>query len=364
MAHSFDPRVAYAIDNLWLHIHSGRAAEAKKKLEEAAADRDGDACYFLGRCYAGRGFISPEHGLPEDNALAEKYFNLSIEYGSAVGMFGSMRLKGFKPQSGSLVHAPYHSLQEVWDEVNEMAGDGDLFCKMMVANAYYYGDAANFLNKNASTVPRIEDFFKLEQEWGKKAIALYEYCIAHGLYMILGNLMDLYTSGDAGIPKQPEKALKLRQLGAEKGIGFCELAEGKEYYEKKTEYYLGEIYFYGGDGILPDYDRTFPHLLAAFEDGSLWGSDMLGTCYLKGLGTGTDYAKALPLFEKDVSKPMYCIGIGEIYAYGLGVKPDIRSAMVYWSNHPKDERVLANQKNFKRTLFWLETRRLTGNNLQ
>lgn len=134
--------------------------------------------------------------------------------------------------------------------------------------------------------------------------------------------------------------------------------------EKKAEYYLGEIYFYGGDGILPDYDRAFPHLLAAFEDGSLWGSDMLGTCYLKGLGTGTDYAKALPLFEKDVSKPMSCIGIGEIYAYGLGVKPDIRSAMVYWSNHPKDERVLANQKNFKRTLFWLETRRLTGNNLQ
>lgn len=86
MAHSFDPRVAYAIDNLWLHIHSGRAAEAKKKLEEAAAGRDGDACYFLGRCYAGRGFISPEHGLPEDNALAEKYFNLSIEYGSAVGI--------------------------------------------------------------------------------------------------------------------------------------------------------------------------------------------------------------------------------------------------------------------------------------
>lgn len=408
MAHSFDPRVAYAIDNLWLHIHSGRAAEAKKKLEEAAADRDGDACYFLGRCYAGRGFISPEHGLPEDDALAEKYFNLSIEYGSAVGMFGSMRLKGFQPQSGSLVHAPYHSLQEVWDEVNEMADDGDLFCKMMVANAYYYGDAANFLNKNASTVPRIEDFFKLEQEWGKKAIALYEHCIAHGLYMILGNLMDMYTSGDAGIPKQPEKALKLRQLGAEKGIGFCELAEGKEYYEKKqaamaeemfqsalrhgekkAEYYLGEmytfrglmprnlytavkylenalaadiqptschnllgeIYFYGGDGIFPDYDRAFPHLLAAFEDGSLWGIDMLGTCYLKGLGTDTDYAKALQLFEKDVSKPMSCIGIGEIYAYGLGVKPDIRSAMVYWSNHPKDERVLANQKNFKRTLF-------------
>lgn len=408
MAHTFDKRVAYAIGNLWLHIHSGKGFEAKEKLEEAVKDGDGDACYFLGRCYAGRGFISPEHGLPEDNTLAEKYFDLSIERGSAIGMFGSLRLGGYKPKSGSHVHAPYHTLKEVWDEVNEMAAAGELFCEMMIANAYYYGDAAKFLDKNSKTVPNIEDFVKLEYEWANKAIAMYENCIAHGLYMVIGNLIDLYTSGDAGIPKQPEKGLELRHLGARMGIGFYEIATGKEYCEKgqanaaeelflsalrhgekEAAYYLGEmytfrgsmprnlysasqyledalaagshstschnllgeIYFYGGDGILPDYDRAFPHLLAAYKDESMWGSDMLGTCYLKGLGTKTDYEKALQLFEKDVLKPMSCIGIGEIYAYGLGVKPDIRSAMVYWNNHPKDERVLANKKNFKRTLL-------------
>lgn len=408
MAHCFDKRVSYAIDNLWLHTHSGMSVHAKEKLEEAVMEGDADACYFLGRCYAGRGFISPEHGFPEDDALAEKYFDLSIERGSAVGMFGSLRLGGYKPKGGSYVHAPYHSLKEVWDEVNEMAVSGELFCKMMVANAYYYGDAAKFLDINARTVPNIEDYVKLEHEWGKKAIDLYECCIAHGLYMVIGNLIDLYTSGDAGIPKQPEKKLELTHFGAKMGIGFCEIATGKEYYEKEqadaardlflsalrhgekeAAYYLGEmytfrgimprdlymasqyleaalaadshptschnllgeLYFYGGDGVLPDYDRAFLHLLAAYEDDNIWGIDMLGTCYLKGLGTETDYEKALRLFEKDVFKPMSCIGIGEIYAYGLGVKPDIRSAMVYWSNHPKDERVLANKKNFKRTLL-------------
>lgn len=408
MAHSFDERITYAIDNLWLHIHSGKGAEAKKRLEEAVKDGDADACYFLGRCYAGRGFISPEHGLPEDEGMAENYFNLSIERGSAVGMFGSLRLGGFKPRCGSYVHTPYYSLKEVWDEVNEMAAAGEIFCQMMVGNAYYYGDAAKFLDKNARTVPNIEDYVKLEYEWAEKAIAIYESCIAHGLYMVIGNLIDLYTSGDAGIPKQPEKEAKLKHLGVQMGIGFYEIAAGKEYCEKgqaaaaegmflsalqhgekEAAYYLGEmftfrgimprnlytasqyledalaagshptschnllgeIYFYGGDGIVPDYDRAFPHLLAAYEDESLWGSDMLGTCYLKGLGTETDYGKALELFEKDEFKPMSCIGIGEIYAYGLGVKPDIRSAMVYWSNHPKDERVLANKKNFKHTLL-------------
>lgn len=408
MAHNFDQRVSYAIDNLWLNIHSGKGAEAKKKLEEAVADGDADACYFLGRCYAGRGFISPEHGLPEDDALAEKYFDLSIERGSAVGMFGSLRLGGYKPRCGSNVHAPYASLKEVWDEVNEMAEAGELFCEMMIGNAYYYGDAATFLNKNAKTVPNIEDFFRLEHEWAKKAIVIFEKCIAHGLYMVIGNLIDLYTSGDAGIPKQPEKKAELRQFGVEKGVSFYELAVGKEAYEKKqanaarelflsalrhgekeAAYYLGEmytfrglmsrdlfsarpyledalaagshptachnllgeIYFYGGDGIAPDYDRAFPHLLAAYEDESIWGSDMLGTCYLKGLGTERNYEKALQLFEADEFKPMSCIGIGEIYAYGLGVKQDIRSAMVYWNNYPKDERVLANKKNFKHTLL-------------
>lgn len=418
MAYSFDERVVYAIDHLWLHIHSGKGAQAKEKLEEAVRDGDADACYFLGRCYAGSGFISPEHGLPEDDALAKKYFDMSIERGSAIGMLGGMRLGDYKPGCGSYFHAPYHSLKEVWNKVNEMADAGELFCKMMIANAYYYGDVAKFLDINSKTVPNIEDFVRLEHEWAEKAISMYEYCIAHGLYMVIGNLIDLYTSGDGGIPKQPEKELELRHLGVEMGIGTYEIAMGKEYCEKKqanaaeelflsalrhgekrAAYYigemytfrgimlrnlytashyleealaagvrvtschnlLGEIYFYGGDGILPDYDRAFVHLLAAYEDDSLWGIDMLGTCYLKGLGTDTDYRKALQMFEQDVLKPMSCIGIGEIYAYGLGVKPDIRSAMVYWNNYPKDERVIANKKNFKHTLFgWKRVDSATG----
>lgn len=408
MSHTLDKRVEYAIDNLWLHIHSGEGAKAKEKLEEAVKDGDADACYFLGRCYAGRGFISPEHGLPEDEDMAKKYFDLSMERGSAIGMFGCMRLAGYKPKNGSYVHEPYHSLKEVWDEVNEMAVAGNLFCQMMVANAYYYGDVAKFLDINAKTVPNIQEFVRLEHEWAKKAIALYENCIARGLYMTIGNLIDLYTSGDAGIPKQPEKKPELTHFGAKMGIGTYEMITAKEYCErnqgnaaeelflsalrhgeKEAAYYLGEmytfrgimprdiykasqyledalaaginptschnllgeIYFYGGDGVIPDYDRAFPHLLAAYKDDNMWGIGMLGTCYLKGLGTDTNYKKALQLFEKDVFNSLSCIGIGEIYAYGLGVKKDIRSAMVYWDNYPNDERVLANKKNFKHTLL-------------
>lgn len=59
MAHSFDERVAYAIDNLWLHIHSGKGAEAKEKLEEAVRDGDADACYFFRTLLCRERFYQP-----------------------------------------------------------------------------------------------------------------------------------------------------------------------------------------------------------------------------------------------------------------------------------------------------------------
>ena len=45
------------------------------------------------------------------------------------------------------------------------------------------------------------------------------------------------------------------------------------------------------------------------------------------------------------------IGLGEIYAYGLGVPQDIKRGMEYWNKLPQDERVLEHKQNFKKTLF-------------
>lgn len=411
MTYSFSNVVSEAIENLWLRPLSGKGKEALSQLYIAGKQGDKDALYLIGRCLSGSSFISSVHGFPVDEELAQYFFDQSIQLGSAIGMLGYMRLTRKKEQC---LKPPYHSMQEVFDEVAGRAEAGDAFCQMLIANAYFYEDVAYIFEEGKNALSTPAQYEKLAHQWAENAIALYESCIDQGISLVIGNLIQLYTKGEHGIPKYPHKELELWRKGAQLGDSRYEVklglwcseheqgAQAVEYFRSAYRHnnldglyhlgeaytfrgcmpldlytairyvkdclaqnhqvvgchnMLGEIYFFGGKDVMVDYEKAFYHLQAANEEDNIWASDLLGTCYLKGLGTAPDYQKALELFEKDVYKKMSCIGIGEIYAYGLGVKQDIRSAMVYWSNYPKDDRVLANKKNFKHTLFgWKQIR--------
>lgn len=90
----------------------------------------------------------------------------------------------------------------------------------------------------------------------------------------------------------------------------------------------------------PDYEKAFQHLLAAHNAGNNWGGDMLGTCYLKGLGTPVNYQMAKGIFSYYPDKLLSAIGLGEIFAYGLGTPENIRTAMKYWNQYPNDPCVM------------------------
>ena len=45
------------------------------------------------------------------------------------------------------------------------------------------------------------------------------------------------------------------------------------------------------------------------------------------------------------------LGLGEIYANGLGVPVDIKKAMTYWDMYPNYPEIIDVKKNFKKTLF-------------
>lgn len=92
----FDSRVEEAIQQLWVDPWNGDGEHAKKLLEEAAEEGNGDAYYFLGRCYLGNEFIFPKFGFKEDYERGIAYFNKSIELGSAVGIFGAGTLGSYK----------------------------------------------------------------------------------------------------------------------------------------------------------------------------------------------------------------------------------------------------------------------------
>lgn len=401
-----DSKIYKAVQILWIDRDLDKGGEAMRLFEESAAEGNADAYYFLARCYAGESYVDVGFGFPEDDAKAYAYLDKSIEQGSALGMFAARRFGGYKPKGGTFVHEPYHSSKEIWDEVCGIAESGELFTKYLVANAYYYGDVAKLTEVDFSNVTK-QQLDAQFRKWAEIAMKMYDELIAKNMIMGIGNYIDIITCGDYGVPKDEKKARELRHIGAEKGNPFYMIKVGQEYEEtqpnKAEEYYrralahnyplagyylgklytfggkltrnigkakelfenclaageekvgcnnrLGEIYFYGGEGVAVDYDKAFRHLLAAHDGGNYWGSDMLGTCYLKGYGTTVDYAKAREELSRYKGETLSAIGLGEIYAYGLGVPADIKTGMSYWSKFPNHSAVIEHKKNFKKTLF-------------
>lgn len=401
MSQMFDERVEKAVDILWLHMQFDKGFEARNLLKEAAEEGDADACYFLARCYAGSRFVHSSFGLEEDKELWENYLNQSIENGSLVGMFGASSFMldgyGFCPR-GDVIQPPYHSAKEVWDEVNRLAENGELFCQILLADAYYHGDLTDYFG--------IDDIGEWDDEL--KMAPIYENLIAHDVMTGIDNYIKAVRAGLGNNLPDKKKAHQLEQIAADHDMPGYQMIVGEyledidpdkaeEYYKhalrlhdmaayyslgrlhsfhgkgtkdlQKAKYYfemgleanpesagcnnrLGEIYFYGGDGIEVDYHKAVEYFLKASQNGNHGACAMLGTCYLKGLGTEVDYAKAKKELERlSPPNPLLAIGLGEIYAYGLGVPADIEKGIRLWQKYPDHPRVKENMKNFKKGLF-------------
>ena len=399
MSKHFDSRVEYAIDNIWLHPRLDNRESALRGLQEAAAEGDGDACYFLARCYSGSSFVEPGFGYQCDKETAVEWYNRSIELGSAVGMMGTMTIGNFTPRSGSYVHPPYTSEREVWNEVMEMARDGQGFCRCMIADAYCYKDAVRLAGLKIEGPADTRILLC-------KARQIYEELLQEDVFLGIDNMIYILISGEADLErerelamqweekaaqmgvssyeikvgkriaaKQPVKAMELYKSAAEHGNsdGYLELGKmytycshqrrnlpvAKEYFEKAIEMnpnaigpynYLGEIYFKGGDGLKVDYQAAARCFLKVIDRND-WSSDMLGYSYLHGLGVPVDYARAKTLLEKYPRERLSCIGLGEIHAYGLGVPVNIEEAMRYWNRFSRDPIVKEYQKEFQETMW-------------
>lgn len=365
MAALFDARVDKAIRIIWFDRQADRREEALALLREAANIGDGDAFYFLGRCYLGKSYVDPVVGMPVDKDFAFECFNQSLIFESAVGMFGTMHQEGYHPPDGTAVHPPYHSKKEIWDVVLQKAEQGQVFCKYLIANAYYYCTVADFLGITPESVGR-KRYERLRYEWTATSVRLYEECVAAGLGIAIPNLVDVLRTGRNGAPIQRQRTKNYIHIGANMGIGAYERIVGNEYRDdnelaKAVEMYeralahnddyayyclgklytyngalpldlkkalsylekgyarlpddvgfcnlLGEIYFRGGEDIKPDYEQAFLLLSKAYFKGSTWGSDLLGTCYLNGLGTAPNLNMARKLFELHPKKPLAAGGL-------------------------------------------------------
>lgn len=224
MSAFFDERIEKAINLIWFDIHSGRREEALALLRGAANEGDGDAYYFLGRCYLGKSYVDPVVEMPDDKKFAFECFDMSIAFDSDIGKFGTLHLDEYAHPFRTSICTDSDfkdSKKKVWDAVFDKASNGHLFCKFLIANEYYYGTAVDFLGISPRDNPKQHE--RLLYEWTAAAVRLYEECVAGGLGLALPNLVDILMNGRNGAPVQRQRAKKYIQTGADMGISACYL---------------------------------------------------------------------------------------------------------------------------------------------
>lgn len=399
-----DKRVSESIRVLWMSTEYDRSNEIKEMLEEAANEGNGDACLLLSRCYGGSCFIPEKFGYEEDDEKCYEYLSKSILYGSALGMFAARRLSGYNPPDQTFIHEPYHSNLEIWNAVLSLAKEGEPFSQYLIANSYYYGDCIELMDMDENTLSSPKGIVVIHQ-FMDEAEFWFEACIRQGFRLAIGNYEDLLTSGDYGREKNDDKAWEMKTIGADFGYDEYQVLVGdhlaltnpekaKEYLDaalaqgnkdaflgygmiysiqsknpdliKSNKYFeeglaanartvscknrLAENYFHGGYGIEADPAKAFSYV-ADLEDTNNWASDIRGMCYLHGWGVEKNYEKAKQQLEIYPADKINAIGLGEIYAYGLGVRSNIAKGMEYWNKFPDDPTVIEHKKNFKKGLF-------------
>ena len=411
MGKELSSEVKQALQDIYYRERTGRGKEAYALLEKASANGDGDASCVLARCLCGHQYVWKGHGFPEDDDRATMLLHRSVEQGSALGVLVCLRTGELTPELE--VKMPFASLQEAFDQVEELTKSGDAFCQYVVANSYFWWDfiriqnrdLGSFPNQVASTAYLKENISKCE-DWFWKALR-------GGMYFAANNLNRYYTQGDEDIiAPRPEMARDLWKIGAEYGhplhqfiyaeelekagrkeealSWYREAAEGGEpgawcsvgrcyaqgigtsrdeayavkCYEKEiprgdvtSHNLLGEAY-YLGKGVEQDYGKAFRLLSYASDKGSRYGVFYLAKCCYNGWGTPQDYGRARQYLDRvnwNYWEADYLRGM--IYGHGLGVAVDIPKAVGYLQKAGDHPEAKAELGHYKKTLFGKWVRR-------
>lgn len=390
MGKFFSDEVEQALELIYYKLWEQRGKEGFSLLEKAYQNGDADAAYLLSRCYSGTQYVWKYHGFPVDDEKVGQLIHESIRRGSAMGVLGAMRCGEFDKQAEQ--EMPFANVKEAFNVIYEKAQAGEPFCQYMIGNVYFWGDVIDIeeeeFQKIAGNKKAVQAFI---QKANYESIDWFEKAFAAGVYFGGNNLYQIYENGNDGIlPPKPEEAAKIPRRGAEYGYptwqaGYgTDLEEAGKYEEavywwtkayeggqksvcfrlgraamqgkgmeknaKLAEEYLtdglseddygcynrlGELYFYGGDGVPQNYARAVELFEEAGKRGSNWANDMYAVAKLKGLGCAQDVTLAKQLLENASSDTeLKNYGLGVIYAQGLGVPQDIKKGINFLNKAP------------------------------
>ncbi len=376
-------------------------------LEDAVANGDYDAMYFLARCMSGDMFMWKGHLFKEDWNSAVKLYKQSILGGSSIGILGGIRASGVGSSPEIKEYLTNERLRKAYNDIYEKAENGEGFCQYVIGNCMNWGDIMDIMEIKPEDEGAYEKYvkYKLESlEWFKKSLE-------NGVYVAGQNIRAIYHNGEENIiAKDPAKEFDIIQYGAET-LGNVALMEqygsilndvgdirGKlKFYEKSAklgnkilnyyigctymydikdnlkaiEYFqkeielnapetpdayaqLGKAYFFGENGVDKNYDLAVENFEKAMDLGINHIHPNYAYCLVKGYGIEKDYKRAMNLIDRYLqnNNEFYYTEVPRalMYLEGLGVEQNIAKGMSFIREIDSDE-VRLIKKTYKKSLF-------------
>ena len=411
MGKYFSDVVDKAIEDLYYCCDNDKAKAAADALFLAAKDGNGDACYFLSRCFSGSCYSWKYHPFEENEAAAYAMLHQAISLGSAAAVLGALRMDMLTPELREIM--PFDSIKEAWGVILEKAENGCPFCQYMIGNTYYFLDIIEIENRKESEFANKKAWNAWKQLQMEQSIPWFEKAFSGGMILAGRNYCHYYQRGRGDyILPEPEKAVPIIRQGAEQGYPewmyayASHLAYTDENHKEALPWALkaaeaghlcgwhivGDIYW-DGKAV----ERNLPYALQCYEKTASYGNDsyacrQLGIMYFHGYGTAVDYARAVQWLEKDEepeytkydllgicyllgygcqqepargkaflerskNSPYKNYGLGMMYAEGIGVREDIEKGVEYLKAAGNYGLAMEALKHYKKSLFGVWRRR-------
>ncbi len=284
---------------------SSRYAEGVQLLEQAVANEEPDAFYFLARCYGwGDGNVK------DDDRKAKKLSKRGIELGSDLCVLGADRMDILK---GDIEKAMTGTLKDAFDGVLAMAEDGEPMAQYAIGLFYFWGDMLLHFQK-----PSREEFIQCEKQNAAEALKWFRRSAEQGCIPAFRNAFNSVRNGVNGVEQNLEEALR-----------WAETMDGKvdmrDYYHslvleyQKLKRYadairwcerghregitvctidLGLAYLYGDRGVKEEDAEALRLFQIAAEAGDEYGCYNMGRCFYNGWGCEKDYGNAFYWFQE------------------------------------------------------------------
>ena len=342
MGKYFSDVVDKAIEDIYYCYDRDRANAAAEALFQAAKGGDGDACYFLSRCFSGNCYSWEYHPFEENEAAAYAMLREAVSKGSAVGVLGALRMDMLTPDMRESM--PFESVQAAWDAVYEKAEAGCLFCQYMIGNTYYFLDVIEVGDRSEQEFDSRQAWDNWRREQMEESIPWFEKAFSGGMGLAGRNYRNYYGDGRGDlIPPNREKEVEIIRRGAEMGYPdwiYCYAVELRDKLGKPEEALSWALkaaergHLYGWDIVAETYwegkavERDLPYALECFEKTAAHGNDAYacrnaGEMYFRGLGTAQDYARAVQYLEMDSTKDKRCDLLGICYLLGYGCQQNV-----------------------------------------